>query len=73
MMQLTRKDENFKLIMQKMAQLEGGGRGLKESNGKENVGEVRRTYEAKLEEKNKVISYYQNLLEKLKVKFSERL
>ena len=72
MMQLARKDENFKLIMQKIAQLEGG-RGLKESNGKENVGEVRRTYEARLDEKNKVINYYQNLLEKLKVKFSERL
>ena len=73
MMQLTRKDENLGLIMQKVAQLESGSRGLKESNGKENVGEVRRSYEAKLEEKNKVINYYQNLLEKLKVKFNERL
>lgn len=62
MMQLNRKDENLNFIMQKIAQLESSNRTVKESNGKENAGEIRRSYEAKLEEKNKIINFYQNLL-----------
>jgi prefoldin subunit 5 len=66
-MQLQRKDENLNFIVQKVTQLESSYSSLKairheSSSTKDTTRELKKNYEDRLEEKNRVIGYYQGLM-----------